>query len=72
VPAERIQEEALGVAREIAAGKVGSIGQIKRLLGFGSNELAARLEAERKQFVSQVATQEAREGIEAFLGRRRS
>jgi enoyl-CoA hydratase/carnithine racemase len=72
VPAERIQEEALGVAREIAAGKVGSIGQIKRLLCLRSGGLAARLEAERNQFVSQVATQEAREGIEAFLGRRRS
>jgi 2-(1,2-epoxy-1,2-dihydrophenyl)acetyl-CoA isomerase len=66
-PAERIGEEALSVAQRIAAGKAGSIRQIKRLLNLSGGELAARLEAERSRFVSQVTTQEAREGIIAFL-----
>ncbi len=69
VPAERIYAEAVAVARDIAAHKKGSIGQIKRLINLGSDDLAARLEAERTRFVSQVVTQEAREGIVAFQER---
>jgi 2-(1,2-epoxy-1,2-dihydrophenyl)acetyl-CoA isomerase len=72
VPTEGIDEEALNVAREISAGKTGSIRRIKRLVNPSGDDLAARLEAERSQFVKQVATQEAREGVEAFLNRRRS
>jgi 2-(1,2-epoxy-1,2-dihydrophenyl)acetyl-CoA isomerase len=71
VPAEDIDKEALSVAQEIVAGKAGSIRQIKRLVNLSGSGLAARLEAERSQFVRQVATQEAREGIAAFLERRR-
>jgi 2-(1,2-epoxy-1,2-dihydrophenyl)acetyl-CoA isomerase len=71
VPTEGIREEALRVARRITAGKAGSIREIKRLLNLSGGELAARLEEERSRFVRQVATQEAREGILAFLERRR-
>jgi 2-(1,2-epoxy-1,2-dihydrophenyl)acetyl-CoA isomerase len=71
VPADRIREEALKVARELAAMKAGSIGHTKAILGPACHDLEARLEAERARFVQQIATEEARRGIEAFLGKGR-
>jgi enoyl-CoA hydratase/carnithine racemase len=72
VPAERIREEALKAAQEIAAKKPGSIGHTKRLLGMALGDITAGLEAERAHFVQQIATQEARQGILAFVeGRHR-
>ena len=72
VPADRIHEEALRAAQELAAMKTGSIGHTKATLGPGCNDLEARLEAERARFVQQIVTDEARQGIEAFLGKRRA
>jgi 2-(1,2-epoxy-1,2-dihydrophenyl)acetyl-CoA isomerase len=71
VPAERIGDEVLRVAQEIAAGKPGSIGHSKGLLGRAWGDLAVRLEGERARFVQQIGTEEARHGIVAFLERRR-
>jgi 2-(1,2-epoxy-1,2-dihydrophenyl)acetyl-CoA isomerase len=71
VLAERIREEALNVAQEIAAKKAGSIVHTKRLLGMAYGDIAAGLEAERAHFVQQIATQEARQGILAFVEGRR-
>jgi enoyl-CoA hydratase/carnithine racemase len=79
VPAERIRDEAVAVAQDIAAKKPGSIVHTKRLVGLvcgdpspGSEQgLAARLEAERARFVEQIGTEEARKGIVAFLERRK-
>ena len=68
VPAERIREEALDTAQELAAMKAGSIGHTKATLGPACDDLEARLEAERARFVQQIVTDEARRGIEAFLG----
>jgi enoyl-CoA hydratase/carnithine racemase len=67
VPAERIREEALNAAQEIAAKKPGSIGHTKRLLGTALGDIRAGLEAERAHFVQQIATPEARQGILAFV-----
>lgn len=67
VPAERIGQEALSVAEEIAHKRRGSIRHIKRLLALPPGDLTTRLEAERMHFVEQIVTQEARQGIVAFL-----
>ena len=60
-------EEALAVAQEIATKKPGSVSHIKRLLGKNDAGLSARLEAERDHFVRQIATEEARHGIKAYM-----
>lgn len=70
VLAEPIREEARSTADEIAAKKAGSVRHTKRLLRMTYGDLAARLEAERSRFVTQIATEEARQGIVAFLERR--
>ena len=67
VPADRIQEEALRVAEEIAAKKPGSLRHTKRLLSATFGDLTTRLEAERTRFVEQIMTEEAKQGIIAFL-----
>jgi 2-(1,2-epoxy-1,2-dihydrophenyl)acetyl-CoA isomerase len=73
VPAERIRAEALRVAQDISAKKPGSIGHTKALLSHGDplpgsgQGLAARLEDEHARFVKQIVTEEARQGIAAFL-----
>ena len=72
VPADRIREEALQAAREMAAMKAGSIRHTKAALAFGCDDLEARLEAERTRFVQQVMTKEARQGMAEFLGKRRA
>ena len=68
VPGDCIREEALSVAQDLATMKAGSIGHTKATLGPACNDLEARLEAERTRFVQQIVTEEARQGIEAFLG----
>ncbi len=70
VAAETIQSEAHAIAAKIATMKPGSIGRIKRQLN-ADDGLAARLEVERQQFVAQIQTDEARDGIVAFLERTR-
>jgi enoyl-CoA hydratase/carnithine racemase len=72
VPADRIREEALQAAQEIAAMKAGSIGHIKAALASGGGDLEARLEAERARFVQQIVTEEARRGMAEFLGKPRA
>ena len=67
VPAERIRDEALRVAAEMASHKAGSIGYIKRLLRPPALDLPNRLETERVCFVDQIRTEEARQGLVRFL-----
>ena len=72
VPADRIREEAVKIAREMAAMKASTIRHTKAALGSGCADLATRLEEERNRFVQQVMTEEARRGMAEFLGRRRA
>jgi 2-(1,2-epoxy-1,2-dihydrophenyl)acetyl-CoA isomerase len=71
VPAERIRDEALAVAQDLVAKKPGSLYHAKSLLNSAFSDLASRLEAERTHFVEQIVTEEARQGIAAFLEGRR-
>jgi 2-(1,2-epoxy-1,2-dihydrophenyl)acetyl-CoA isomerase len=67
VTGDRIRDEALAVAQDVGIKKPGSISHVKRLLGPDLEELAMRLEAERARFVEQIGSEEARQGIVAFL-----
>jgi 2-(1,2-epoxy-1,2-dihydrophenyl)acetyl-CoA isomerase len=71
VAGDRLREEALRLALEVAALKVGSVACAKRLLQQAAGDLAARLETERAAFGQQVVSDEARAGIAAFVGRQR-
>lgn len=71
VPADRIREEALGLARALARQKAGSAAKTKRLLWGNVSLLAARLDEERREFIKQIATPEAWQGMEDFLAQRR-
>jgi enoyl-CoA hydratase/3-hydroxyacyl-CoA dehydrogenase len=66
---EDLLDVALLWARSLAAQPALAIEQIKRVSGAG--ELAAGLEAEREAFAAVLASEDAREGIGAFLARRR-
>ena len=70
VAADRIRDEAWAVGLSIAQKKWGSIRRSKRLLWRDTNAFAARLEEERRQFLQQIVTPEARQGMEMFLHRR--
>ncbi|MEW5960610.1 MAG: enoyl-CoA hydratase-related protein [Chloroflexota bacterium] len=70
VPAERIRAEALKVAQEVAAQKSGSLRCAKHLLGAAYGDPAAQLEAERSRFVQQILTEEAWQGLAAFVEKR--
>lgn len=66
VPAEKIRDEARVVANDLAAKKPGSIARTKKLLW---RDVSARLEAERREFVQQIVTPEAQQGMAEFLKR---
>lgn len=70
VPAGDIRREARTAARSIAEQKAGSVAHTKRLLWADRNAIAARLEEERRHFVQQITTDEARQGMQAFLEKR--
>ena len=61
---------ALQWANRVAAKDAGCMARTRRLLNADSDVLSRRLEAEREQFVVQVQTQPALDGIELFLRRR--
>ena len=72
VAADTLPAAALEAARDIAAKKWGSIRHTKRLLFGSQGDVARRLEEERVRFAQQIITPEARQGMAAFLDRRRS
>jgi len=69
VGGEEIRQSARQVARDIAALKAGALWRTKRLLWGDQDDLAQRLEQERVQFVQQIVTSEAADGMAAFLNR---
>lgn len=71
VPTETVVERAAALAAEIATMKPGAIARTKELLRPDLASLEKRLEAERRAFVEQVVTPEAKQGMAAFLGRER-
>jgi len=72
VPDERLQDEALALARQLAAGPTLAYAEIKRLfLQAGSAQLEARLEDEAHTLARVASTADAQEGIAAMLEKRK-
>ncbi|MCA9969846.1 MAG: enoyl-CoA hydratase/isomerase family protein [Anaerolineales bacterium] len=67
VPAAELRETARDVAQQIAAKQPGSIRRTRRLLHVGRADIAARLEAERQEFVAEMTTGAGLAGFETFL-----
>jgi 2-(1,2-epoxy-1,2-dihydrophenyl)acetyl-CoA isomerase len=67
VPANQIREQARIIAESIAEKKLGSITHTQRLLWHNVDALAAALEQERCKFCEQIVTDEALNGMDAFL-----
>jgi 2-(1,2-epoxy-1,2-dihydrophenyl)acetyl-CoA isomerase len=61
-------DAALAWAQQVSTLERDSIRQTRRLLNGESGSLRERLEAERKLFVEQIQTPQARAGIARFLG----
>jgi len=67
VPTKRLQDEARALARELVSKQPASLWNTKYLLLRTVPNLAARLEAERVNFVKQIATPETQRSMLAFL-----
>ena len=70
VPANQIRDEAQSVAESIAQKKWGSIRRTKGLLWKDTDALKTALDQERQKFCEQIVTQEALNGMGAFLKKR--
>lgn len=72
VPAASVEAEALALAQRLAGGPTQAYGRIKALLNAsGTATLAAQLEAERQAFKASTGTQDFREGVAAFIEKRK-
>jgi enoyl-CoA hydratase/carnithine racemase len=73
VPGNRLLDEALGEAREWAQGPTVAIAAAKRALnsGFG-NPVSMGLLIEKEAFNESFSTEDAREGVAAFIGKRKA
>lgn len=70
-PAEGLERTATDMAAKLAAGPTAAFGRIKGLLADGETAgLEAQLDREARAMADSVATQDAREGIAAFLEKR--
>ena len=71
VPADRLMEHVLGVARKIASKGAACIGQAKRAVRAAWDaDLKTGNELERQAFAMLFGTEDAREGMKAFLEKR--
>lgn len=72
VPTASVEAEALALAQRLAGGPTQAYGRIKALLdASGTATLAAQLEAERQAFKASTGTQDFREGVAAFIEKRK-
>ncbi len=68
---DKLQEEAERLARTLATGPTNAFGSVKKLLLEGaSNTLETQMESEARAIVAVARTDDAKEGIQAFLGKR--
>ncbi len=72
VPAADLADRTAALAQRLAAGPTQAYGRIKRLLRESlARDLPAQLDAERAAFHGSMATADFREGVAAFLGKRK-
>lgn len=72
VPDDQILDAATKIAERLAAGPVRAFGQVKRLLADAEPGLEAQLAREGRTISRQGTTAEGREGIAAFLEKRKA
>lgn len=72
VPDDQILEVATRLAERLAAGPRGAFGLVKRLLGDSEPGLEAQLAREGRTISRQGMSEEGREGIQAFLDKRKA
>jgi enoyl-CoA hydratase/3-hydroxyacyl-CoA dehydrogenase len=70
VPDHELLDTALGLARDLAGQAPLAVEQIKRVSNAG--DLDQGIEAEKDAFATIFGTADAKEGIEAFLGKRQA
>ena len=71
VPADRLQDETLALARRLAVGPTLAYGRMKRLMRQSfETGLATQLDAERENFKASTQTGDFKEGLEAFFAKR--
>jgi 2-(1,2-epoxy-1,2-dihydrophenyl)acetyl-CoA isomerase len=71
VPDSEVLAEALKLAERLAAGPPRSFGKSKRLLAGSSGALESQMVLESQMIARQAASPEGREGIHAFLEKRK-
>lgn len=71
VPDDQLQDAAAKLAARLAAGPRGAYGHVKRLLGDSEPGLESQLALEGRTISRQAAAPEGREGIAAFLEKRK-
>ena len=72
VPDEKLSAEAETLAKSLAAGPTGAFGALKQLvLNSAHDSLESQMEHEARAIADSARSDDAREGIEAFFGKRR-
>ena len=72
VPADEFESAVTKLASKLAAGPTGAYGQVKKLLLMSNGaHFEAQMEAEGRAIADATRTPEGKEGIEAFLNKRK-
>lgn len=72
VPADRLDEETMALAKRLAAGPTAAYARTKALLNASlTNTLPTHLQAEAENFAASGTTQDFAEGVDAFLNKRK-